>query len=622
MSRLSLAIAAALLSPFATPTASAESFDATDLDQVVVTGTRTEVLVRDSLAPVEVITLEDIERSQARDLVGLLKGRAGIGFTNQGGPGKLTGFNIRGTESDHVLVLVDGVRVGSATAGLAAFQDLPLDQIERIEIVRGPRSSLYGSEAIGGVIQIFTRRGGSGLSRHFRIGGGSHNLREYGGGFSHGGERGWIGADAAYRSADGINACRGSGTLFQGCFTDEPDLDGYRNVSVNLRGGLNVTDTLVLEANALQADSRNEFDGTIWGGNEAENVQQVLGGKATWTPSDRARIALQLGRNADKSDNWFADAASGTRTFVSTFDTRRDTATLQGDFDIGDAHLLTAGADWQREEITSTTGYDVDNRDNTGVFIGYQGRFGAHRVQASVRNDDNEQFGNHVTGNLGWGYGFGNGLQLTASAGTGFKAPSFNDLYYPWSGNPNLKPEQSETLNLGLAQYTGSWNWTFNAYETRIEDLVALDSAWMPGNIEEARIRGAEFTFATTLAGFDLSTQLSHTDPRNRTSGANLDNLLPRRSRNTARIDVDRAFGAFRIGATGHGASHRYDNAANSVRLSGYGTLDLRLEYAINPQWTLQARATNVFDRDYETIAWYNQPGREYGLSLRYSARD
>jgi vitamin B12 transporter len=624
MSRLSLAIAAALLVPTASVplAASAGSFDATDLDQVVVTGTRTEVLVRDSLAPVEVIELDEIERSQARDLVGLLQGRAGIGFTNQGGPGKLTGFHLRGTEADHVLVLVDGVRVGSATAGLTAFQDLPLDQIERVEIVRGPRSSLYGSEAIGGVIQIFTRRGDAGLSRHFRIGGGSHDLREASAGFSHGGARGWIGADAAYRSTGGIDACRGSAALFQGCFADEPDRDGYRNRSLNLRGGLQLSPAFGVEGHFLDADAFNEFDGTVFGGNEADNLQRVLGGKATWTPSDATRVVLQLGRTADQSDNWFADAATGSRSFVSTFDTQRDSASLQGDFELGEAHLLTAGADWLRDEITSTTAYDVGSRDNTGVFVGYQGRFGAHRVQASLRNDDNQQFGNHATGNLGWGYGFGNGLRLTASAGTGFRAPSFNDLYFPFSGNPALRPEESQTVNLGLSRYADGWHWTLDAYETRIDDLVALDANWMPGNIEQARIRGAEATFATSLAGFDLSTRLSHTDPRNRTAGANEGNLLPRRSRNTARVDIDRAFGAFRVGATGFGASHRYDNAANSVRLSGYGTLDLRLEYAINPQWTLQARATNVFDRAYETIAWYNQPGREYGLSLRYRARD
>lgn len=618
-----LAVGVALALPF---TASAQ--DATELDEVVVTGTRTDVAVRDSLAPVQVITREDIERVQSRSLVDLLKGRAGIGFTNQGGLGKLSTLNIRGTESDHVLVLVDGIRIGSATAGLASFQDLPVDQIERIEIVRGPRSSLYGSEAIGGVIQVFTRRDSQGLSRQLRIGGGSHNLREASGGFAYGGERGWIGANAAYQETDGINACRGSGTLFQGCFTDEPDDDGYRNVSLNVRAGYKLTDTLTLEGHALNADAFNEFDGSIYGGNEADNVQQVLGSKLTWKPSANATLSAQVGRASDKSDNYFADAIAGTRTFVSTFDTRRDTASLQGDFAFNEQHLLTAGADWQRDEVTSTVTFvdgqmaPIERRDNTGVFVEYQGRFGAHQVQASVRNDDNDQFGSHVTGSVGWGLGFGSGFKLTVNAGTGFKAPTFNDLYYPWSGNPLLEPEHSKTLDIGLAQYGDAWNWTFNVYETRIDDLIALDSNWLPANTEEARIRGAELTGAVTLGGFDIAAQVSHTDPRNHTAGATYDNLLARRARNTARVDVDRAFGDFRVGVTANGASHRYDNAANTVRLSGYGTLDLRLEYAITEEWSVQARASNVFDREYETIAWYNQPGREYGLSLRYSARD
>lgn len=606
----------------------AQSHEATELDEVVVTGTRTEVALADSLVPTQVIDRAEIERSQARSLVDLLKGRAGVGFTNQGGLGKLSTINIRGTESDHVLVLVDGIRIGSATAGLAMFQDLPVDQIDRIEIVRGPRSSLYGSEAIGGVIQVFTRNAGPGLDRRFRVGGGSHGLREAGAGFGYRGERGWVSADAAWQENDGFDACRGSGALFQGCFADEPDDDGYRNVSLNLRAGVRLADTLELEAHALNADAFNEFDGTIFGGNEADNVQQVLGGRLQWTPSARTRLTARLGRASDKSDNGFFDAAGGTRSFVSIFDTRRDTASLQGDFGFGDAHLLSAGADWQRDEVTSSVtfldgdGSPVDGRDNTGVFVEYQGRFGAHRLQASVRNDDNEQFGSHATGSLGWGMGLGNGLRLSASAGTGFKAPTFNDLYFPFSANPALEPERSKSLNIGLAQQAGAWRWGFDAYETRIDDLIGLDAMWIPQNIEQARIRGAELTGAVALAGWDFAAQLSHTDPRNRTEGGNHGRLLPRRARNTGRIDIDRAFGDLRLGLTANGASHRYDNADNSVRLGGYATLDLRLAWALTPRWTLEARADNVFDRAYETIAWYNQPGREYGLSLRYAAHD
>ncbi len=597
--------------------------DATDLDEIIVTGTRTDVALKDSLVPAQVIDREEIERSQARSLPELLKGRAGINLSNQGGAGKLTTVFLRGAESDHVMVLVDGIRIGSATAGLASFQDLPVDQIERIEIIRGPRSSLYGSEAIGGVIQIFTRKGGIGFEPHFRIGGGSNNLREASAGFSNRSARGWISAEGAYQQTEGINACRGSATLFQGCFADEPDDDGYRNVSVSLRGGVNFSDALTLEGHFLNADADNEYDGSIYGGNEASNTQRVAGGKLAWNASERIQLALQVGRADDKSNAYYRDAATpDIRRFVNTFDTQRDTAALQADFTLAEGQLLTAGADWQQDHITSTTGFSVDSRDNTGAFLEYQGRFGAHQLQASVRNDDNEQFGNHVTGSGGWGMAFGDGFRLNASYGTGFKAPTFNDLYYPGSESPDLKPEQSKSLNLGVAQYRDTWNWTFNVFETRIDDLIVF--VYLPPtyqgvglNVDQARIRGAEFTFAVQLAGFDISTQLSHIDPRNRSAGYE-DKLLARRSRNTGRIDVDRSFGDFRVGLTGNGASHRYDNLSNTARLAGYGTLDLRLQYAFHPDWTLQARAINVFDRDYETIAWYNQPGREYGLSLRY----
>ncbi|MGV8932573.1 MAG: TonB-dependent vitamin B12 receptor [Luteimonas sp.] len=619
---LALAIASSLLLPLPA-LAQPEAAAATDLDEIVVTATRTEVAIEDSLFPAQVIDREEIERSQARSLPDLLKGRAGLNMTNQGGAGKLTSVFMRGAESDHVLVLVDGVRIGSASAGLAMFQDLPVDQIERIEIIRGPRSSLYGSEAIGGVIQIFTREGGIGFEPHFRIGAGSHNLREASAGFSNRGERGWISAEGAYQRTDGINACRGSATLFQGCFADEPDLDGYRNVSVSLRGGVNVGDTLAVEGHFLNADAANEYDGSIFGGNETQTTQQVLGSKLTWTPSARVRLTAQAGRSADKSDAYFRQGAA--RGFVNTFDTRRDTASVQADFAFATGQLLTAGGDWQQDQVTSTTQFTVNRRDNLAAFVEYQGQFGAHQLQASVRNDDNQQFGNHTTGSLGWGMSLGGDFKLNATYGTGFKAPTFNDLYYPFGGNPNLEPEESKSLNVGVGQYAKDWTWTFNVFETRIDSLTGYDSFYNLVQVDEARIRGAELTFATSIAGWDLSTQLSYVDPRadarqtaDGTANPNHGNLLPRRAPRTGRIDIDRSVGKLRFGSTLNAASARYDDAANNVRLGGYGTLDLRVEYSVHPDWTLQARASNVFGRDYETIAWYNQPGREYGLSVRY----
>ncbi|MEN1926655.1 TonB-dependent vitamin B12 receptor [Luteimonas sp. MJ293] len=610
---LSLAVALAL-----SPAAMAAGFiQATDLDEVIVTGTRTEVLLADSLVPAQVIGRDEIERSQARDLIELLRGRAGVDISNQGGRGKLSSVFLRGTASDHVLVLIDGVKVGSATSGMAAFQDFPVAQIERIEIVRGPRSSLYGSEAIGGVIHIFTRGGSAeGFAPHLSLGAGSNNSRDISAGFNYRGERGWIGAHGGYQSTDGIDACRGSGTLFTGCFTDEPDEDGYRNASVTMRAGLHITDTLTVEGNFLNASGENEYDGS-WT-NRSKVQQQVAGAQMRYAPEGGSfGLTAAVGRSTDKSDDYHEN------TFMSTFDTRRDSASVQADVQLAQAHLLSIGVDYSNDRVDGTTGYTVDERDNTGLFLGYDGNLGRQRWQASVRYDDNEQFGSHTTGSLGWGLAFDNGLRFNATLGTGFKAPTFNDLYYPGSESPWLQPEESTSLNLGVSQATERLNWSFNVYESRIDNLIVFTYApptyqGVGENIDEARIRGAELTFGTSFAGFDLSTQLSHVDPRDRSKGLNHDNLLARRARTTGRIDLDRGFGPLRAGITVQGAGSRYDDVANTVRLGGYATTDLRLEYAFHRDWSLLARASNVFDREYETVAWYNQPGREYGLTLRY----
>lgn len=590
---------------------------ATDLDEVLVTGTRTEVRLAESLLPAEVLDRDQIERSQARDLIELLRGRAGVDVGNTGGRGKLSSLYLRGAESDHVLVLVDGIKMNSASAGMAAFQDLPLAQIERIEIIRGPRSSLYGSEAIGGVVQVFTRRARArGLSPQFTVGAGSHGAREASAGFDLRGERGWLGVHGAYDSTDGFNACRGSGALFQGCFADEPDDDGYRNVSIGLRGGAQLGEATELDGSFLQADGENAFDGS-WT-NRSRVRQQVSGLRLRHAPRQgRLELSAALGRNQDRSDDYQG------QELRSAFITRRDSASLQADLELRAGHLLTTGIDHQRDRVDSLMPYTVDARDNTGVFVGYDGKLGAQRLQASLRNDDNAQFGNHLTGSLGWGTTLASGLRLSANAATGFKAPTFNDLYYPGSESPWLQPETSRSLNLGLSRATASHRWSLDVFESRIDDLIVFvypppDFLGVGSNIDQARIRGAEFGFDTTLAGIDVSLQLSHADPRDRSGGANHDRVLARRARNAGRIGLDREFGPLRAGITVNGAGARYDDAANSVRLGGHATTDLRLEYAFHRDWTLLARASNVFDREYETVAWYYQPGREYQLTLRW----
>ena len=600
----------------------AQHDDAKDLDNVVVTATRTAITADAALAAVEVIDRAQLDASSARSLPELLRGRAGITIVNQGGMGKLSTLFLRGTESDHTLFLVDGVRVGSATSGLTSLQDIPLAQIERIEIVRGPRSSLYGADAIGGVIQVFTRRGGSGegVNGRGRIAAGSHGLREASAGVDLRGARGGVGIDIAHQETDGINACLGTynPNTWQGagCFIvpgTHLDRDGYRNDSATVRADFAPNDAWQFDARAFRAEGHNDYDGDYQ--DNSDIVQQVVGGSVRWTPSKAVALKLTAGRNTDDSDNFIG------ASFANSFTTTRDSANLQGDFTVANGQVLTAGFDWLRDRANVIDPWSpfARSRGNRAAFVQYQGKFGAHDLQLSARRDDNDQFGGHGTGGIAWGMGFGQGWRVTASHATAFKAPSFNELYYPGSSNPNLDPETSRSSELSLGRRGEGWSVQANAYQTRVDDLIAWSSTqFMPVNIQEARIRGVELVATATLAGWNLRGQVGTLDARNLSAGSNHGKRLARRPQRSARLDLDRDVGAWGFGVSGIAEAARWDDVANTLRVGGYGTVDARVSWRFAPGWTLQANLVNAFDRDYQTSAWYAQPGREWALSLRW----
>ncbi len=585
------------------------------LQQQIVTATRTAQTVEQSLAAVTVLDRERIERSQAASLPELLKQVPGVSLTNSGGPGKNTSLFTRGSESDHVLVLVDGVKIGSVTGGGAALQDLPLELIERIEVVRGPRSSLYGSEAIGGVIQIFTRKGqGEGAKPFFSAGYGTHDSYSGSIGVSGGDGRGWYSLGASGSDTDGINAKSVQTSGY------ESDADGYRNLSATLSAGYRFDNGLELDANVLRAKSHNDYDSvnskrTAGFGANADGESRVFGTRARFSPLERWAVTLQAGRSEDDSD------AYQDGRFYSRFDSRRDSLSWQNDIELAVGHTLTLGVDHQHDEVDSTATYAEDSRDNDGYFAQYLGQAGRHDWQVSLRHDDNEQFGQHDTGNIGYGYGFTDWLRGSISYGSAFKAPTFNELYYPDYGNPNLEAETSRSLEIGLAGQHGWGHWAVNAYRTVIDDLIAYDaSIFGPANVQEARIRGVELVVGSQLMGWDWSANYSLLEPENRSAGANRGNELTRRAKQLFNFDVDRRLGAFSVGASLHAEGQRYDDLANQNELAGYATLDLRGEYRMSPEWRLQARVANLLDADYETARGYNQPGQAAYLTVRYQA--
>ncbi len=598
----------------------AKAQTATDVEDVVVTNSRTAQTQDAALAAISVITREDIDRLQPASVPDLLRGQAGMSISNNGGMGKESSLFLRGAESDQVIILVDGIKIGSATLGKAALQDIPVDQIERIEIVRGPFSSLYGSEAIGGVIQIFTRRPKGAFSPNFSIAVGSNETARMALGVGGRGENGWYSVNAAHERTQGINACRGAGfPVFAGCFTSEPDRDAYRNTSLSAQGGYRFNDEWDAEAGIMRAEGRNEYDGDFQ--NRSSVVEQVANALVRYRPAQALTLTLKAGESMDLSDNYKDADAAGY------FDTHRRQGTLQADIVAGNA-VISVGFDWLRDRIESDAGYPVTQRINRAVFGQWQQSFGTHSLQASARHDEDDQFGGKETGALLWGWGFSDALRFTASYGTAYKAPTFNELYFPFFGNPTLEPETSRSAELGLRGQHGWGAWSVNAFETRIENLIGYDPTPRPGlpfgganNIDSALIRGIELTGETTLAGWNLHGTATWLDPRD-DEGQDLDNILPRRARQSARVDADRRFGDFNLGASIAAEGERYDDPANTRRMGGYATTDLRAGYVLTPAWTLQLNVNNVFDKQYETAAFYNQPGRNYLLSLRYRPAD
>lgn len=579
------------------------------LETIVVTPTRTDQSIHETLAPVSVITRQDIERLQAHTLAEILAGQAGVTLANSGGAGKQTSVFMRGSNANHVLVMIDGVKIGSATTGAAAFQDIPLNAIERIEIVRGPRSSLYGSEAIGGVIQIFTRQGGGALAPSAGISYGSHGTRQASAHLGGGGSNAWFNVGLGYLETDGFNACRGSSA---GCFANEPDRDGYRNKNINVRGGYRFSPGNAIDLHVLRAEGENEFDGSIFSGNTSETIQQVAGASLKLRLAPNWNMRASAAQSLDKSDNFYNGA------YNSTFDTRRNTLSLQQDVSIGRDHLLSLGVDRQDDKVTSSTNYTVKQRDVTGVFAEYQGQLGAHSVQLALRRDDNSQFGQHSTGNAAWGYAFGNGLRLGLGYGTAFSAPTFNQLYWPGFGNPNLQPETSRNREASLAGKLPGGRWQATLFDNRIEQLIA---GFPSTNIAKARVEGLELAASSRFDDWTLGVNLTLQNPES-ASGANSGRILPRRAQESLRVDLDRKLGAaWQLGATLRAEGERFDDAANSIRLGGYGLLDVRAEYQLARDWQLAARVENVFDKQYETVYFYNQPGRAAFVTLRYKPR-
>ncbi len=584
------------------------------LDTVVVTATRTAQTIDETLAPVTIITQEEIEKSGATDIVNLLRGRAGINFVNQGGAGKVSNIYMRGTNSDHILVLIDGLRIGSATNGNLPLQHISIDQIERIEIVRGPRSAIYGSNAIGGVIQIFTKTPKDDLERTASVSYGSNDTKKASAGIA--GKSGSIGyqLNVSRQETDGFNANPAS------TYAVNKDNDSYEETSFSGKIEKEFPGNNKIGFNWFRTEGTNHYDdGSTWSApsNDAHSdiVQQTLGLSIHQQLGENWNSLIKVGNSQDRSKAY--DNNPGH------FDTKRDLFSWQNTFFTDPNSQFTTGFDYQNDKVDSSTDYAEKERDEKAVFGEYQTTlFDQHDFLFALRHTDNEQFGKHNTGNVEWGYNLPKNMRATAGYGKAFKAPTFNDLYYPldswgYQGNKDIKPEYSKSKEIGISGKQSSIYWQFSVFQTKVDNLINWDNTIkQPINIGKAEMKGNEVELASSMDKWNWMASLSLV----RAKDQETERYLQNRAQKTFRFDLDRNFGKYTFGSSIYGQSHSYGDSANTnqQRLSGFTVVDLRMDYRLDKRTILQTRINNLFDREYSTAYGYASPGREATIGVRY----
>jgi vitamin B12 transporter len=575
------------------------------LDPVIVTATRISQPVSSQLSDVRVIDATDLANAGNQTLVEVLQTQAGLEVASNGGPGQPTAVFVRGSNANHVVILVDGIRINSATTGTNALEHVPVSSIERIEIVKGPASSLYGADAIGGVIQIFTRRErttaslGAGTWRTHRID--ASWFRELG--------SLKLGVRAGDSESAGFSATNAANV-----FSFNPDRDAYRNRNAGVSAEYDLARGQSLSLSGSISDAVTHFDS----GPASDDVNRqrltTVAVESRNRLSDGWTSVLKLARGSDH--------LKVEGSFPARFDTDQDQVTWQNDLSTS-LGAIAAGIEYRREAIDSTTAYSNMARSIRSVFGSWSGSAGPHLAQASLRRDDNSQFGARTTGNAGYGYRFLPGWRASVSAGTAFKAPSFNDLYFTspyFSGNPSLKPERSRSVEGAIRYDHGPVVGGLTVFHNRVRDLIAVDPTFTTVvNVNQARIRGATLNSSIDAFGLRIKGEITHEEATDEATGR----MLPRRARNYGSATVSGQSGQWKYGADLVVAGYRFDSVSNvaATRLPGYGLVNLRTGYVFTPAWSVNMRWNNILDRSYELVRGYNTAGSNVFVSVDYSAR-
>jgi vitamin B12 transporter len=594
------------------------------LDEVVVTATRSNQMLGQTLSHSSIITRQQIDDSQVPDLPTLLRDLAGIEIYQSGGVGKQSSLFLRGSNSSHTLVLLDGVRINSATAGTTQVDQLMLDQIERIEVVRGNVSSLYGSDAIGGVIQIFTRKGKGAPVASGSLGAGSQNTLRAAAGFG-----GQVGDTTYHLRASGFRTDGGSAVSATLVPTVNPDRDSYDNTSLSLDLRHAFSDAHSMEASLFDSVGHNQTDNAFGAATDQNSSQSDLQ-KLVLISEDRLGddwlSKLQLSRGVDDTQNFLNGAPDlwlGAR-----FKTTSDLFSWQNSLHLGEGQQLLVGVERLMQQVTSSTLYTRTRRTDDSLYAGYTGRYGLQQVQLNLRRDRYSDAGSVDTWLLGYGLDVTDDWRITASMATAFKAPTLNDLFYPYVdfgfgysyvGNPGLKPERSRDSELGLHYATEGQRLDMVYFDNRISDLIAINT--LPAstmiNLNQARSNGLEFAYLGQFGDTAVRLAATWQNPHDTLTG----DVLLRRARHFSSVGVTRQVGALKLGGEWRHSGERTDVDINTfarTALAPYDVINLTANYAFDRALSLSARVDNLFDQRYMLAHGYNPPGRVIYVGLNY----
>lgn len=595
-----VAFATALASAFPVQAQTGTSSDVV-LDPVVVVATRQETRVSELLSDTSVIDREAIQQAGPSVTLGELLARLpGVELSRVGSRGASETVFIRGTNSGHALILVDGMRIGSATLGQADLSNLSPQQVERIEVLRGPASAVYGSDAIGGVINITTVGSSRGVSAE--VGVGSHGA--YAASIGGGGRVGDLSFQLRVleRGERGVNMIPSPASVGY-----NSDRDGYWRRGLNAAADYKVSPDTSIGVRHFYTEGVSKLDSSWPASSDDHQTRNRLNSSSIQLDQRLAAFwqsRLQFARSTDSSTT----TPSNTIGQVSDeFRTSRDQYLWQNDLDLplGKGLVLFERLE---EHVRSTSTFDRTKRDINSIALGWNGQYEAHRWQINARQDRNSQYGSQNTHTLGYGYQIHPQWRIAASAGRAFKAPSFNDLYYPNTpfsgvGNPDLRPESSRSKEVSLHYETKISQTALTVFRNDIRDLISWEEtapgSWFysPFNVGRARIDGWSLSESLRLGNWALGAVFNEQDAIDVDSGLRLN----RRAKRFGTLSADWQRAAWSAGAELRLSGDRYDDTANLRRLGGYGVLNLRASYAIDSRWTVFARMDNVFDRDYET---------------------